>query len=548
MAQQSTALNETSGGSPASWIRRLPAILRAQGVAGTVGEPILVAICVGALGLILLGEVLPPHRGALGVLDLLVVFAAAWLLSRPAVVLVAIVAAATRLTSAWLGEIDVYTALAQAVVIPVLAWATYTAASIRSDSSEATERERRLVELGFLLDVAQQLSSSLEPAVILRTATDAVARGVSRPGPGAGARAAYHLIHGDVASVEVEQDASGLSDAGFSYGIGRNQAAIGAVRSGHAALVRPDHMIGDLRQDAERLGVLVMAMAPVRAGSDLHGLLVATARDHGAVDRQQLRRLEVVAHMTGLALVNADHLQRQRLHAERMEGLERIKSEILNLVSHELRSPLTVALGYVTMLEDGSLGALADEQRSVLPIVSAKLREMESLVQQMLDASRLEETELALRLEVLDARGLVRDAVRTASPLAAASHRLVIDEPPGAVPVQADQSRLRTVVGNLLTNAIKYSPGGGEVRTLVKADQDYVRISVSDEGLGIAADDLPRLFSRFGRILTPENRGISGTGLGLYLSRELARQHGGDITATSTSGRGSVFTITLPRA
>lgn len=528
-------------------LRGIPDLLRPQRLAGSMGEPITVALCGLGLALVLANELLPPRNGNIGALSLVPVFAAAWLLSRPAVVSVAVMAVGLRLLSALLGGVDWYTAVVQALVIPIGAWTTYLAASSRSDSSEAVARERRLRELSFLLDTAQQLSASLEPAVILRTAVEATARGISRPGRGKGPRAEYHLIVGEKARIEYEHDDPGSSLEGFEYEISRHQAAVGAVRSGHAALVRPDHMGGELRQHAEHLGLQVIAMAPVRAGAQLHGLLSATARDHGAVDRHQLRLLEVLAHMTGLALVNADHLQRERLHAERMEGLEKIKSEILNLVSHELRSPLTVALGYVSMLEDGSLGPLPEEPSSVLPMVSSKLREMEALVQQMLEASRLEETELALKLELLDVRQLAQDAVRSAEVLTDSRHRLHFEAPPEPVLVEADQSRLASILGNLLSNAIKYSPKGGDIRCTVSADGAWVRVAVSDQGLGIAEEDLPRLFTRFGRILTPDNRNIPGTGLGLYLSRELARQHGGDITASSKLGVGSTFTLVLPR-
>lgn len=530
-----------------SWLRRLPDVLRPQRLAGRPGELLLAGLCTVGLVVILANDVLPPRSGTIGSLSLIPVVVAAWMLSRPAAIAVTVMAVALRLVSAGLGTLAWDTAIAQAIVLPIAGWATYLAASSRSDSSEVVARERRLRELSFLLQVAQQLSASLEQSVILRTAVEATARGISRPGRGLGPRAAYHVVEAETVGVLFEHDDAALSEIGFTYALARNQAAAGAVHSGRSAIVRPDHLTGELRAQAEHLGVQVMVMAPVRAGNDLHGLLVATARDHGAVDRQQLRLLEVIAQMTGLALVNADHLRRERLHAERMGSLERVKSEILNLVSHELRSPLTVALGYVTMLEDGTLGEAAEEHRSVLPIVSAKLREMESLVQQMLEASRLEESEQALHLEMLDVRGVAEEALQAARPAAGSGHRLHLEAPGDAVLVEADSGRLATIIGNLISNAIKYSPAGGDVGLRIVADGAWVRITVTDHGLGIASEDLPKLFTRFGRILTPENRGIPGTGLGLHLSRELARQHGGDITATSRPGIGSVFSVTLPR-
>jgi signal transduction histidine kinase len=384
--------------------------------------------------------------------------------------------------------------------------------------------------------------------VILQRAVEAAAHGISRAGTTRPAYAAYHQTDGETVTVTVVEDEPGAGGLGFEYPLARNQGAVGAVRSGSAGLVRPDHMSGSLRAHVEDLGLKVMAMAPVRVGSELDGLLVASARDHGAVGRHQLRLLEVIAHMTGLALVNAQHLLVERLHAERMESLEKVKSEILNLVSHELRSPLTVALGYVNMLEEGALGSMDGQSRSVLPIVAAKLSEMEALVQQMLETSRLQESELLLHVERLDLREVAEEAAETIASLAEAKERVRLVAPAEPVPVEADRARVATILANLLSNAVKYSPRGGAVRCVISTDGHTACVEITDQGLGIAPEDMSKLFTRFGRIMTRENSGISGTGLGLYLSRELARQQGGDITATSEVGRGSTFTLTLPLA
>jgi signal transduction histidine kinase len=153
-----------------------------------------------------------------------------------------------------------------------------------------------------------------------------------------------------------------------------------------------------------------------------------------------------------------------------------------------------------------------------------------------------------LKRECLDLRDVCVETVDTIRPLLGGEHGVKVEGPAGEVMVFADRDRLGTILVNLLSNAIKYSPGGGEVRCVVGDEASHPSVAISDEGLGIADEDLPRLFTRFGRILTPENRGISGTGLGLYLSRELARQHGGDIAVRSQLGSGSTFTLSLPAA
>jgi len=238
---------------------------------------------------------------------------------------------------------------------------------------------------------------------------------------------------------------------------------------------------------------------------------------------------------------------REREHGERMATLERVKSQFLNVASHELRGPLGVVSGYVSMVRDGSFGDLTTvDMRRVAPVLEQKVAEMNTLVNEMLDTARLEESRLTLQLARVDLGELMQRSVDAVSPLASRRHEIIYDRPRQPVVVVADPVRANIVVTNLLQNAVKYSPRGGVVQCFVTEDSDMGLVSVWDQGLGIAEEDLPRLFSRFGRLVTRENSHIPGTGLGLYLARELARLHGGDITVRSAAGSGSCFTLTLP--
>jgi signal transduction histidine kinase len=226
-----------------------------------------------------------------------------------------------------------------------------------------------------------------------------------------------------------------------------------------------------------------------------------------------------------------------------MAQLEKTKRDFLNLASHELRGPLSVLRGYISMIEDGTLSV--DRFPEFVPLLSAKLRQMELLVSEMLDTARLEEGRLVLRGEAFDVREMVARVVESFRPLASSlSLNTVVPEQPAVVIADAD--RVETVISNLVDNAIKYSPKGGSVTCLVAASTNRIFVSVRDEGLGIAREDLARLFTPFGRIVTPENAHISGVGLGLYLSREIVRKQGGDILVESTVDQGSRFTVMLP--
>jgi signal transduction histidine kinase len=238
-------------------------------------------------------------------------------------------------------------------------------------------------------------------------------------------------------------------------------------------------------------------------------------------------------------------LERVRV-TERLAAIEKNKTQFLNLASHELRGPLTVVRGYVSMLEGGLLGKLNERGRKAMPVISAKVLEMNALIEQMIEAARLEDGALMLRPEPNDLRVIVVAAVDAARVLIESTHQLQLKCPDRPVHVNVDAERIKTIVSNLISNAIKYSPSGGTVHVELINRGGIARVSVKDKGLGIAKDDLPVLFTRFGRVSTPDTDHLPGTGLGLYLGRQLARLHGGEITVDSEPGWGSTFTLHLP--
>ncbi|TMD04054.1 MAG: HAMP domain-containing histidine kinase, partial [Chloroflexi bacterium] len=205
---------------------------------------------------------------------------------------------------------------------------------------------------------------------------------------------------------------------------------------------------------------------------------------------------------------------REREHRERMAELERLKGEFLNLASHELRGPLSVLRGYVSMIEDGSFGPLEGaDMRRAAPVLGAKVGEMALLVDKMLETARLEESELDLSIERLDLRDVAQRAVDAVAPLATPAHEVRWEPPREPVTVMGDSVRIGIIITNLLHNAVKYSPGGGVVQCFLTTAQDTAVLTVWDQGLGVDEADLQRLFTRFGRLVTPENSHIPGTGL-----------------------------------
>ena len=252
-----------------------------------------------------------------------------------------------------------------------------------------------------------------------------------------------------------------------------------------------------------------------------------------------------VNQLQGYASAVTAGLERARV-TERLAAIERNKTQFLNLASHELRGPLTVVRGYVSMLEGGLLGNLNERGRNAMPVISAKVLEMNALIEQMIEAARLEDGALMLRPEEADLRDIVSAASDSARPLLDDKHQIRVQCPERPVHVRVDTERVKTIVANLISNAIKYSPAGGAIDVELVNRGGIARVSVTDTGVGIAKEDLPILFTRFGRVSTSQTAHLPGTGLGLYLGRQLARLHGGEITVDSTPGRGSTFALHLP--
>jgi len=256
---------------------------------------------------------------------------------------------------------------------------------------------------------------------------------------------------------------------------------------------------------------------------------------------------EEISQLRAYASSVSAGLERARV-TERMAAIESNKTQFLNLASHELRGPVTVIRGYVSMLEGGLLGHLNDRGRKAAAVMSAKASEMNELIEEMIEAARLEDGGLTLKLVESDLRDIARSATASVAPIVDSPQQVDLDLPERRVRVNVDPDRTRTIIANLVSNAIKYSPNGGPITCQVRARAGIARVAVSDHGLGIAAENMHTLFTRFGRVITPETEHLKGTGLGLFLGRQLARLQGGDITVVSVPGKGSTFTLHLPSA
>jgi len=222
---------------------------------------------------------------------------------------------------------------------------------------------------------------------------------------------------------------------------------------------------------------------------------------------------------------------------------ERLKGEFIAAVSHELRTPLAVIMGLAELLKEEDLSPSAKE--SVELILESAFR-LKTMVDNLLDTSRLEAGRFEVSKRPVDLRPLLLDLARSfggVARLSGVSFQVEVGELPV---LEADPDRMAQVVGNLLSNAFKFTPPGGEVSLRAYATGEVLVLEVADTGPGIPEEELPRLFQRFARAENARARGVSGTGLGLFISKHIVEAHGGRIEVETKEGQGSRFRVILP--
>ncbi|MFZ1546607.1 MAG: Tar ligand binding domain-containing protein [Candidatus Nitrotoga sp.] len=264
------------------------------------------------------------------------------------------------------------------------------------------------------------------------------------------------------------------------------------------------------------------------------------------------------------------HEQVQQRNVE-LEAASRMKSEFLSTMSHELRTPLNAIIGFSEALKDGLIGDLTDEQRGYIGDILESGQHQLALINEILDLSKMEAGKMTLHPEPIDMALLLSNSLTMIREKAAAQHiHLNLDITDGLSNIQADEHKVKQIVYNLLSNAVKFTPEGGDItlraRRVSRAQvgqltgrwaglslpwsdnkiSDFLEISVTDSGIGIANEDFERLFTPFNQIDSRLAREFEGTGLGLAIVRGLAELHGGTVAVESAEGQGTCFTVWLP--
>ena len=238
-------------------------------------------------------------------------------------------------------------------------------------------------------------------------------------------------------------------------------------------------------------------------------------------------------------------LHGERQAVEHLEQVDQMRTDFVSMVSHELRNPLATIRGFGQLLRDRP-ESLGDEQRQqAYDVIVRQVDRMASLVDNVLDVSRLESDTFSYAFVAYEPARLIAETAQEARG-GWRQHQIVVDAHDGLPPARGDADRLKQVLLNLVSNACRYSAEGTTVTLRARSNGADVRIDVADEGPGIPPESLPLLFNRFARLRTPDAQKVRGTGLGLYISRRIVEAHGGRITVESEPGRGSTFSVAVP--
>jgi len=294
--------------------------------------------------------------------------------------------------------------------------------------------------------------------------------------------------------------------------------------------------------------ITAAVLLPLVVNEESIGVLGLAKKRKGATFvRSDVELLSVLASQAATAIQNARLFTDLRVAYDNLKELDRMKSEFVSNVSHELRAPLHTISGFVQLLLAGKIEDKAAQQES-LKTVFRQTKQLTSLIDDLLDVSRMEAGHLDLHKEPVQMHDVVRDVLKELQPLAVQKQITLTDQTTPDLPVVvADGKRLGQVVRNLVHNAVKFTPENGHVAVSGMANPDQLVISVQDDGTGIPTEAMSHLFERFYQVDSSSTRRVGGTGLGLYICRQIVGAHGGTIWVDSEPGRGSTFRLSLPR-
>jgi two-component system, NtrC family, sensor kinase len=419
---------------------------------------------------------------------------------------------------------------------------------------ELDERTNELAhsvgELKALGEVGQAVSSTLDLQTVLSTI---VGRAVQLSGTDCGIIYEY-----DEPTQEFDLRASYQMEQELVQAYQVTPLRLGQGATGRAAETRLPYQIPDLRQEHElatrgmrpllfRLGYQSLLAVPLLLEQKIMGALTVYRRQPGSFAPEVVNLLQTFATQSVLAIQNARLFREIEEKSRQIEAANRHKSEFLANMSHELRTPLNAIIGFSEVLQEKLFGELNEKQAEYTDDILTSGRHLLSLINEILDLSKVEAGRMELELATFDLP-LAIDNARTFVRERATKHGIMldvdVDERLGDF--NGDERKIKQILLNLLSNAVKFTPEGGRIGITARQVDSAAEISVSDTGVGIAPEDQPKIFEEFRQVGSEYTHKVEGTGLGLTLAKKFVELHGGKIWVESEVGKGSKFTFTLP--
>jgi GAF domain-containing protein/anti-sigma regulatory factor (Ser/Thr protein kinase) len=419
---------------------------------------------------------------------------------------------------------------------------------------ELQERTRELTdsvqEMKALGEVGQAVSSSLELETVLETI---VSRAVDLSGTDAGV-----IYEFDEATQEFNLRASQRMEPEAVEGLRAARIKLGEGATGQAAMTRGPVQISDtfefreravsrVRPILNRLGYRSLLTMPILREQQIMGGLTVWRKQVGEFKPEVVNLLQTFATQSALAIHNARLFREIEDKSRQIEAANRHKSEFLANMSHELRTPLNAIIGFSEVLGERMFGELNEKQAEYTDDILSSGRHLLSLINEILDLSKVEAGRMELELVKFDLP-LAIDNARTFVRERATKHGInldvSVDERLGDY--VGDERKIKQILLNLLSNAVKFTPEGGRIGINARQADGSVEISVSDTGIGISPEDQAKIFEEFRQVGTDYAHKTEGTGLGLTLAKKFVELHGGKIWVESEVGKGSTFTFRLP--
>jgi signal transduction histidine kinase len=412
--------------------------------------------------------------------------------------------------------------------------------------ARAAEAERLGDELGRrsdVLEAANRVARALASSLELDAAFGAFIRELRGLVPFE--RAAIVLVDGDTATT-MATAGRGANEifppgsAGPLEGSVLEQVLEGQIVVRHD-LEEPGYPEDELLLE---LGLRSEVVAPLLLGARTIGMLSVSRTEPDAFSEDEVELVALLGRLVATAVQNIRAYEAERRRVEELARLSALRADFVSLVSHELRSPMAAVIGASRTLQERWRLLSAEQRESFLALIADETTRLAELVSDVLDTSRLEAGTFSYRFEDVDIAGLVLDTVESA--MLMQQDVTVVASVTGTLPtIRGDRARLRQVLGNLIDNAVKYSPEQGEVDVRAFASDGGVRVSVRDAGPGIPREHQTRIFEKFGRVDIPGSS-KPGTGLGLFIARSIAEAHGGTLEVSSLPREGATFVLTLP--